>query len=432
MATATQTTPQLPYGVGQINVRFVGLAMALTALVILGVVAYGYQFTEGEAVTGLRNLGTMGGATWGLYIVFDIYFVGVSFAGLTVVVLIRLFNLVHLHPVERMAQALTVVAVLLSGLAVVADLGQPGRGMINLLRYARPQSPFFGTATLVTVAFLAATITYLYLGGRRDAALLASRPSRLRGFFRAWAAGYRDTPEERDRYSRTTFWAALLVLPLLVLGLSTQGFVFGVQGAAAGWYSALQPPMFLVLAGVSAFGFLIVVAAAARWLLNLQGELPLPVFAWLGNTLAWLVLVSLYLIATETLTAGYSAREQEAEVTGALLTGDYAWLFWSVAGLFALSFAILFIQMLAGGRVNVGLLVLAGVLVNIAAIGKRFLIVVPSQTHGRLLPYEVGTYAPTWVEYSVVVGLLALGALMFVAFFRLFPIVAIASREEGE
>jgi molybdopterin-containing oxidoreductase family membrane subunit len=373
----------------------------------------------------------MGGATWGLYIVFDIYFVGVSFAGLTVVVLIRFFNLRHLRPVERMAQALTVVAVLLSGVAVAADLGQPGRGIINLFRYARPESPFFGTVTLVTISFLAATMTYLYLGGRRDAALLAREPSRLRGFFRLWAAGYQDTPEERERYRRTTFWAALMVLPLLVLGLSTQGFVFGVQGGAAGWFSALQPPMFLVLAGVSAFGHIILVAAAARWLLNLQRELPLPVFAWLGNTLALLVLVSLYLIATEALTAGYSAREQETALARAMLTGDYAWLFWSVAGLFVLSFAILFIQMLAG-RVNVGLLVLAAVLVNIAAIGKRFLIVVPSQTHGRLLPYEVGTYAPTWVEYSVVVGLLALGALIFVAFFRLFPIVEIALREEGE
>ena len=61
---------------------------------------------------------------------------------------------------------------------------------------------------------------------------------------------------------------------------------------------------------------------------------------------------------------------------------------------------------------------------------KRFLIVVPSQTHGRLLPYETGHYAPTWVEYSIVIGLMALGALAMVLFFKIFPIMEI--REPGE
>jgi Ni/Fe-hydrogenase subunit HybB-like protein len=69
--------------------------------------------------------------------------------------------------------------------------------------------------------------------------------------------------------------------------------------------------------------------------------------------------------------------------------------------------------------------------VNLAAIGKRFLIVVPSQTHGRLLPYETGTYAPTWVEYAVVFGLMALGALAIVLTFKIFPILNIRTPEEG-
>ena len=69
--------------------------------------------------------------------------------------------------------------------------------------------------------------------------------------------------------------------------------------------------------------------------------------------------------------------------------------------------------------------VVSGVLVNLAAIGKRFLIVVPSQTHGTLLPYGVGSYSPTWVEYSVILGLLALGALLYILFMKVFPIMEI-------
>jgi molybdopterin-containing oxidoreductase family membrane subunit len=430
MATATRTTPQLPYGVGRAGAGFLVLAVALIALVILGVVAYGYQFIEGEAVTGMRSLGTMGGATWGLYIVFVVYFVGVSFAGITVAAMIRLFRLDHLRPVARMAELLTVVALVMAALAVVVDLGQPGRGIINLFRYARPQSPFFGTFTLVLSGYLVASYIYFYLDSRRDAALLARQPSRLRGFFRFWAAGYQDTPEARARHSRTTFWLSLAIIPLLVIAHSTLGFVFGIQGGAAGWFSALQAPAFLVLAGVSGVGHIIVIAALARRFLHLEAELPMRIFAWFGNMLWVLIVVALYFVVAEMLTAGYAAHHHESSVTQELLTGEYAWLFWSTIAMLVVSLALLFVQF-AASRYSLSLLVLSGVLVNLAAIGKRFLIVVPSQTHGQLLPYETGSYAPTWVEYSIVIGLMALGALAIMATFKVFPIMSVSEQSEG-
>ena len=73
--------------------------------------------------------------------------------------------------------------------------------------------------------------------------------------------------------------------------------------------------------------------------------------------------------------------------------------------------------------INLWMIVLAAVLVKVAAVAERLLLLLPSQTHGRLLPYETGTYTPTWVEYSIIVGLMALGALAMVAFFKVFPIM---------
>lgn len=73
--------------------------------------------------------------------------------------------------------------------------------------------------------------------------------------------------------------------------------------------------------------------------------------------------------------------------------------------------------------------VVSGVLVNLAAVGKRLLIVVPSQTHGTLLPYPAGHYAPTWVEYSIILGLFALGTLLYGLFVKVFPIMDVAGEE---
>jgi Ni/Fe-hydrogenase subunit HybB-like protein len=434
MTTITTTRPnntagQLPFGIGHLSIGYAAVAAALLVLVAIGTGSYVYQLLEGEGVTGLAGLGTAGGATWGLYIIFVVYFVGVSFAGITIAAIIRLFGLTQLKPIARMAELLTIVALVLGALSVLADLGQPGRGLINLFQYARPQSPFFGTFSLVLSGYLFASLVYFYLDGRSDAAKLARRPSKMQWFYRAWAAGYRGTAGEQKRHERTTYWLALGIIPLLVIAHSTLGFVFGIQGGVAGWFSALQAPAFVAMAAVSGIGHIIVMAAIFRRVLGLERELPMETFRWLANVL-WIVIgISLYFIIAEMLTGGYAAPNHEAEINRQLLTGDFAWLFWSTVALFAGSFVLLFGQFVTG-RYHIALLILPAVLVNIAAITKRYLVVVPGQTHGQVLPYETGSYVPNFVEISIVVGLMALGAFIIMAFFKVFPILPVVQEEE--
>ncbi len=481
MAARTET---LPFGVGRFTARWWLLVAVLVALVGWGLVAYSRQLAEGLVVTGLRDIGTMAGSAWGLYIAFDVYFVGVSFAGISTAALIRLLRLEHLKPVSRMAELLTVVSLILAAFSVLPDLGQPLRGIVNLFRYARPQSPFFGTFTLVVSGYLFASMVYFYLDGRRDAAMLAQVPSPLQGFYRAWAAGYRDTPEERRRHHRASLWLAIAILPLLVTAHSTLGFVFGIQAGRPGWFSALQAPGFVVMAGVSGVGLLLVIAALLRATLNETDRLHERVFRSLGGMLLVLVLTYLYFMVAELLTMIYAAPEVEARVTWALLAGEYGALYWSsvvalvlaavVLGvawlreLFGLPLpgfrsglawalgvaaavlgvlwalgtlagagwafvvvAVLFVLSLVplGGRSWVASGVVSGLLVNWAAVGKRLLIVVPSQTHGTLLPYPTGSYAPTWVEYSILLGLFALGTLLYALFVKVFPIMEVEAEE---
>ncbi|MDR7434050.1 MAG: NrfD/PsrC family molybdoenzyme membrane anchor subunit [Armatimonadota bacterium] len=498
MATRVE---RLPYGIGRFTLGLYLLLVVLLMVVGWGIYAYSRQFTEGLVVTGLRDIGTMGGAAWGLYIAFDIYFVGVSFAGITTAALIRLLHLKHLKPVSRMAEVLTVVSLILAAFSVLPDLGQPVRGIINLFRYARPQSPFFGTFTLVVSGYLFASLVYLYLDGRRDAAILAKEKGPLQGFYRLWAAGYRDTPAERERHDRASFWLAIAILPLLVTAHSTLGFVFGIQSGRPGWFSALQAPGFVVMAGVSGIGLLAVIAAILRQALNEREQLHEGIFKWLGMFLVVLILIYLYFMVVELLTTTYAGHHHEVRVTLALLTGGYAWLFWGVVaslllalvslllpylpeplrvrfpafqpgyalatGLTAFVVGVFFILQRMGPprgallmlspevlrwipwllAVFLVLFVLSffplfttsfvasaavsGLLVNLAAIGKRLLIVVPSQTYGTLLPYGVGTYTPTWVEYSIIGGLFALGTLLYLLFVKFFPIMEVRTAEEG-
>lgn len=417
-----EKTQLLPMGVGRVTRGWATVLTLGSVGVLIGIVGYAVEQSRGMVATGMRDLGTMQGATWGIYVALVVYFVGVSFAGITVAALIRLFRLEKLQGVARMAEVLTVVALVLGGLAIVVDLGQPLRGVVNLFRYARPQSPFFGTFSLVIAGYLFASLVYLYVTARPDAARLADRPSRLRGFFRLWAAGYEDTPEQRARDRRVTFWLALAILPLLVIAHSSLGFVFGLQVGRPGWFGTLQAPAFVALAGVSGVGHIVVLAAIVRRALGLDHRIRLDAFRWLGLFLLGLLATYLYFVAVEVLTIIYQPSVIEQRLSEALLSGPYAWMFWGSLATFVASFAIL-TWMALTRTWRVGWLVAGGILVNLGAIGKRYLIVVPSQTHGQLLPYGVGSYTPSLVELAVTVGLFSLGLVLITLFMKVFPIV---------
>jgi dimethyl sulfoxide reductase membrane subunit len=428
MATVNNM-PVLPYGVGRITRGWLAAAALLLVLFAIGVFAYSRQFLHGEEVTGLMDVGTRGGAPWGLYVVFVIYFVGASTGVMGIAIIAELLKIGHMRSITRLAEGIAIISLLLGALCVLADLGQPLRGIINFFRYAHPMSPFFGTFTMVVSGTLFASLVYLYLALRPDAAILATRKSRLATFYRWWASGYKDTPAARIRRERSSIWMALGILPLRILAYSTLGFVFGLQVGRPGWQSALQAPGFMILAVVSGAALLILVAAAARYIPGAREKLTIPTFAWLSNLMTILLGIYLYFLLAELLTAGYNPTDAAWRVTSSLLIGTYAVLNWFSISMLVLATGLGGLQM-ARRRYSLPVMVIMGVLVTVSAILQRYLIVVPSLTTGALLPYKEGTYSPTIIEYGVVLGLIALGTLMFLAFLKVVPIMAIQKESD--
>jgi hypothetical protein len=65
---------------------------------------------------------------------------------------------------------------------------------------------------------------------------------------------------------------------------------------------------------------------------------------------------------------------------------------------------------------------IAAVLVNVGAVVKRLLIVVPSQTHGSFMALDEGTYTPSWIEWSIMAGAASVVLLIILVFARVFPL----------
>jgi molybdopterin-containing oxidoreductase family membrane subunit len=107
--------------------------------------------------------------------------------------------------------------------------------------------------------------------------------------------------------------------------------------------------------------------------------------------------------------------------------GRYAPYFW----FFAIFGTVVPIVLLALPRTRtVKWIVTAAVLVNIGMWLKRFVIVVPSMAL-PLMPYEWGTYRPTWVEWSITAAAFAAFALLFVLLARIFPVISVWEMQEG-
>jgi molybdopterin-containing oxidoreductase family membrane subunit len=409
---------------------FIGVCVVV---LFAGIAAYVYESSEGLHVTGMANIGTQGGATWGLYVVMVEFFIGVSLAGIVLVAAATVFRIKALKPISRLAILLTTGSLIVGVLAVLLDLGQPIRGIVNMLLFVRPQSPFFGTFTLVAVGLTSTSLVYLYLNGRRDAGYVAQVYSKLQWFYRLWAAGYKDTEAERYRHARTMFWLSIFIGPLVIIALSTEGLVFGISVGRPGWFGSMQGPDFIVLAAASGLGNLVVLTAIVRRVLHDDGQLLPPiVFKWLGGLLLAATAATLYFQIVDLFTMLYATPGAERDLADAILKGQYAWIFWTGAALLILGLMLLIIQA-ARGTWSVGLLVVASVAISTAVVAERYLTVIPSQTHGNLLPYEPGSYFPTWVEFTVVAGLFALGALLIGLFMKAFPIIPIdANAQEAE
>jgi Ni/Fe-hydrogenase subunit HybB-like protein len=209
---------------------------------------------------------------------------------------------------------------------------------------------------------------------------------------------------------------------MLVIAYSTLGFIFGIRGGRPGWFSALQAPGFVVMAGVSGIGMLIIIAYLLRKIYKLEDVINERTFRTLGLMLMILIITYIYLMIVEELTANYAAPKKDREVAHAIVLGPYAPYFWTTVATLLISAIILFYQFVSG-KVKILPTVISGFLVNIAAFCKRFIIVVPSQTHGLLLPYQEGHYSPTIVEIAVVVGLFGLGILAYITFAKIFPLI---------
>jgi Ni/Fe-hydrogenase subunit HybB-like protein len=395
---------------------FWGWLAFLLAVLAWFVYGWAHQLVVGHVLSGQATHG----AVWGITVANIVHLIGISHVGIAISAVVRIMRLERYRQLARLAEFVTLASLATAVLNIGLDVGRPDRFIVNVFWYGRWHSPFVWSMTVIST-YLVGSVVYLYLAMRRDIACMATLfPKRAR-LYQALSLGYRDTPSERERNERAVRWLAVIILPIMVSVHSVYGYIFGMQAGRPGWFNPLQAPYFVLGAIVSGFSAMIIVAAIVRRLFGWQEQLPPRMFKGLGIFLGFVTLLYMYFFFSEQLTANYAAPFRERQVSGELLTGQYASIFWPVVvlGLF-IPFWALFVQGANKKIISVRLTVTCAVLINVAMWMKRFFIVVPTFLHPHL-PLRVVPYQPSAHEYGLVFASYAFAALIYTVLIKTLP-----------
>jgi molybdopterin-containing oxidoreductase family membrane subunit len=402
---------------------FYALVVLLSGLTFLGVYAYITQLSEGLIVTGMNDE-----IIWGIYITNFVFFIGISHAGTLISAILRLTKAEWRRPITRMAEAITVFALIVGGSMILIDMGRPDR-IQNVILFGRMQSAILWDFLSIST-YLAGSFIYLYLPMIPDLARLRDKLKNVSRFkmwiYRKLSLNWRDTPEQKRRLELGISIMAVLIVPIAVSVHTVVSWIFGMT-SRAGWYSTIFGPYFVVGAIFSGIASVIIAMAIFRKVYGLEKFLKPYHFKYLGLMLLTLNIAYLYFTVSEYLTTGYAGPEAEAMLLEQIFGGSYSTYFW----IFAVFGIIIPAFILAIPKTRtIGGIVLASVMVNLGMWVKRFIITVPSLAVPQV-GLEWGMYSPTWVEWAITLGAFSAFSLLFLLFSKFFPLISIWEVKEA-
>ncbi|MGE5506766.1 MAG: NrfD/PsrC family molybdoenzyme membrane anchor subunit [Actinomycetota bacterium] len=402
--------------------------LGLSALgVVLFVVSATWLFTWGVGVWGLDIP-----VAWGLAIVNVVWWIGLGHAGTFISAMLLLLGQPWRNSLNRVAEAMTVFAVLCAVLWPILHLGRPWM-FYYMLPYpntleVQPQfrSPLlwdvfaFGTYFTVSVIFW-------YVGMIPDLATLRDRARSRAGqvVYGVMALGWRGSARHWQRWRQAYLLVAGLAMPLVVSVHSGVSLLFAV-GPVTGWHSTIFPPFFVMGAVYSGFAMVLLIAIALRATFRLQAVLTERHLDLLGK---WVLLTGLctgYGYASETFVAWYSGDAVEWGRVLERTLGTYAGVTWFT---YAVNLGVIHLLWLRRVRTSPRLAGIVAALVVVAMYTERYMLVITSLYHGWM-PGKWRVYVPTFWDWAIYFGTVGLFFFLMLLFIRWLPAVAIAEVKE--
>jgi molybdopterin-containing oxidoreductase family membrane subunit len=366
--------------------------------------------------------------SWGLYIAAFVFFAGISMAGTLMSAVLRASHATWRTPITRIAESITVMALVTAGLFVIIDMGKPLR-LFQMWPNGNWQSPLMWDMMAITV-YLTCSVVYLLVPMIPDLAFfndrLGGRVPRLQSrIYETLSFGWDGNPVQKRALARSVAILMVLIIPVAVSVHTVLSLVFSTTTRVS-WNSTAFGFFFVFGAIFSGLAALIIIFAVVRKRFHLEEYITERHFTYLGYLLATAGMVMIYANATEFITKGYHASADDLIAFRELFVTDMAPLFW----FYFFGGLVLPVLIVAFKRTRtITGLVVASSFAIVAMFIERYFIVVGGM-RVPLMPYEPASYTPTWVEWALVAAGLALFMLLLTLFTRFFPVLAIWDMKE--
>ena len=403
----------------------------LSILIAFGMYALYIQETEGHIVTGMRD-----NVVWGIYIANFIFFIGISYAGAIISGIMHLLHVEWRIPLMRIAELITVIAVIIGPLYILLCMGRLDR-LHHLIIYPRLQSPI--TWDVVAIfTYLVGSILFLHMASVRDYAIMRDQPDMKIGkwrkkLYKILALNYQNSPKQAKSLATSLNIMALIIIPIAIIVHSVLSWIFGMT-LRPGWHSTIFGPYFVLAAIYSGTGVLIVAMYVFRRIYHLEEHITKKHFVYMGYIMAALAFGYGYFTFSEYLTDWYSSKTWDAELIEKLFNySEYGgwFLFANGAGIL-LPLIVIGIPKLR----SIKSITLVSFIMVIALWVKRYLIIVPT-LENTLIPMqdirpEYVKYSITWVEWALTIAGVALFLLMFTLASKFIPVIPVYETEEDK
>ena len=186
----------------------------LVIVIIVGLIAYIDQVIKGQVVTNMRDY-----ALWGIYISNFVFFVATSFVGSVTVAILRLTNNSWRTPLVRIAEIISVAAIVMAGLTIMIDMGRPDR-LLNLFIHARLQSPITWDVIIVPT-YIVFSFLLLYFPLLPDLAILKNHFKKTKPKLSKWygklALNWQGTKAQKAIQGKSIKIIAIMIIPIGIL-----------------------------------------------------------------------------------------------------------------------------------------------------------------------------------------------------------------------
>ena len=368
------------------------LIVSILVIIVIGFAAYLYQLREGLGITGMSR-----DVSWGLYIAQMTFLVGVAASAVMVVLPYYLHDYKAFGKLTILGEFLAIPAVIMCGLFILVDLGQPAR-MLNIIFYPTPGSVmFWDMISLMGYLLLNLIIGWVTLGAERNA---VAPPKWIKPLI-------------------------YLSIPWAVSIHTVTAFLYSGIGGRSFWFTAIMAPRFLASAFAAGPALLILLIFIIRKVSTFDpGK---EAIQTLAKIVTYAAVINIFFLMVEIFTVFYSGIEEHMLHFEYLFIGlhgkaSIAPFMWAAMVLAAIAITLLLVPKTRKREKTLAIACIA-IFISIwleKGLGMVITGFIPSSLE------TVTEYMPTFPEILITIGIYGIGALILSVLYK----IVISIREQ--